>query len=290
MPKPQLQPVYLEGPAGRLFAILVAPAPDQATNLGVVYLPPFGEEMNRSRRMATLQARSLAAAGVSVLLLDLFGTGESDGDFVDARWEIWREDVAVALRFLEQRGCSRRLLWGLRTGALLAAEVAADSASSVRDLVLWQPLPSGDAMINNLLRTRVAAAMDGSEPPVTTAALRATLGRGESIEISGYEVAPALAAALGSSRLEDCRLPSGASVRWLEIAAEAGRPLAPASQRLTAAWREAGLTVVSEVVAGEPFWALQEITLAPSLLDATLRSIHGSFPERARDRFSMSGR
>ena len=50
----------------------------------VVYVHPFGEEMNKSRRMATLQARALAQAGFSVLQVDLLGCGDSSGDFGDA--------------------------------------------------------------------------------------------------------------------------------------------------------------------------------------------------------------
>src|SRR3546814_1526626 len=60
-------------------------------------------EMNRSRRMAALQARALAALGIDVLLLDLFGTGDSAGDFRDARWEIWREDAMAAVAWLGAR-------------------------------------------------------------------------------------------------------------------------------------------------------------------------------------------
>src|SRR3546814_14337350 len=81
-----MEALFIDGPAWRLFAIHHAAAPHCRQGLGLVYLPPFAEEMNRSRRMAALQARALAALGIDVLLLDLFGTGDSAGDFRDARW------------------------------------------------------------------------------------------------------------------------------------------------------------------------------------------------------------
>ena len=67
------------------------------------HLPPFAEEMNHSRRMATLQAHRLAALGIDVLVVDLFGTGDSAGDFADARWETWQEDAKAAVAWLGRR-------------------------------------------------------------------------------------------------------------------------------------------------------------------------------------------
>ena len=49
--------------------------------------------MNKSRRMAALQARAFAEMGFGVLQIDLFGCGDSSGDFSDARWDIWKQDL-----------------------------------------------------------------------------------------------------------------------------------------------------------------------------------------------------
>ena len=113
------EPSFLAGAAGQLFSLYFPPRLQLSEPKGVVYLPPFAEEMNQSRRMVTLQARELSKAGVGVLLLDLFGTGDSAGSFSDARWDVWLQDVGTGLDFLEQRGL-RPSLWGLRLGGLLA--------------------------------------------------------------------------------------------------------------------------------------------------------------------------
>jgi len=81
--------------------------------------------MNKARRMAALQSRRLAAAGYSVLQIDLFGCGDSSGDFADARWEIWKQDLRLALGWLKPRVAGPLGLWGLRLGATLAAFVLA---------------------------------------------------------------------------------------------------------------------------------------------------------------------
>ena len=78
---------FLPATPGHRFCIYHRPAEGGAGG-GIVYAHPFGEEMNKARRMAALQSRRLAAAGYAVLQIDLFGCGDSSGDFADARWAI----------------------------------------------------------------------------------------------------------------------------------------------------------------------------------------------------------
>ncbi len=60
-------------------------------------------------------------------------------------------------------------------------------------------------------------------------------------------------------------------IDWLELAAAGSEhALAPDSRRLLDAQPAVGgPRLTSQAVAGEPFWTLQEITLAPNLLDAS---------------------
>ena len=72
------QPGFVgRGPQRRFW--LHHPARGGAVRARVLYLHPLAEEMNRSRRMAALQARALAAAGCEVLQPDLLGCGDSAG-------------------------------------------------------------------------------------------------------------------------------------------------------------------------------------------------------------------
>ncbi|MCK7493610.1 MAG: alpha/beta hydrolase [Comamonadaceae bacterium] len=77
--------------------------------------------MNKSRRMAALQSRALAAAGFAVLRVDLLGCGDSAGDFGDATWPRWVDDVVAAARWLRRQhpdaADAPLWLWGLRAGA-----------------------------------------------------------------------------------------------------------------------------------------------------------------------------
>jgi exosortase A-associated hydrolase 2 len=268
MPAPA-QPLFLgQGEAAR-FGLYHAPAAPLRGAL--LYLHPWAEEMNKARRMAALQARALAADGWAVLQLDLHGCGDSAGDFGDASWESWREDVARGLEWLHAtvggQAPQAPGLWGLRLGALLALDYAAQPAGRApSQLLLWQPVLQGASHLTQFLRLRVAAQMLGDGGAETgTGALRAALAAGEALEIAGYTLSPVLARAI--DQLDALRLAPPCPVHWLEVVAAEGRPLPPAAQRVLQAWQSAAGR--AQTVAGPQFWASQEIAEAPALLDAT---------------------
>src|ERR1700712_1296748 len=122
---------------GRRFCLLHRPPHDVAAG-AILFVHPFAEEMNKSRRMASLQARAFAQAGYAVLQCDLLGCGDSSGDFGDATWNDWIDDVADAAAWIGRRFDAPLTLWGLRAGCLVAAE-AARRKSLDCDFLFWQP-------------------------------------------------------------------------------------------------------------------------------------------------------
>lgn len=281
MPGAAPTPLFIDGAAGRLFAVYYAPpgTPPEGGE-AVLYLPPFAEEMNRSRRMAALQARALARRGVAALILDPFGTGDSEGDFADARWETWRADGAAAVDWLRARGHGAVSVLGLRLGACLALDLAADPTSGIAKAVLWSPIVRGAVFLTQFLRVRTAAGISprGGEAGETTKALRARLLDGETLEVAGYPLTPELAAAVeradAAALGEACRAP----VAWIEVAAEAGAALAPAGAAAVERLRSAGVALQVMTAAGEPFWAIEETVVSPGLIDATTSLWQGWTP------------
>lgn len=275
MTAPPAEPLFLERPGhGACFALFHAPA--GACRGAVLYLHPFAEEMNRARRMAALQARAFAAAGYAVLQLDLHGCGDSSGDFGDASWDGWLDDVAHAAGWLRARCAVPVTLWGLRLGALLAlAHARRDPA--IAALLLWQPVVNGATHLTQFLRLRVAGDMLGNAATATTAtaattsALRAALAAGETLEVAGYALSPALA--LGMEACDATRMAPACPVHWIEINLSPERGPAPASMRVIEGWRAAGATAELRQVAGEPFWSTQEIATCPALIEASLAAL-----------------
>lgn len=261
---------YLKGSHGPLLSIHHPAVRKRHPRLGLVYSPPFAEEMNRGRRMAALQARRLADLGVDVLLLDPFGTGDSAGEFGAASLEIWRNDLATAIDWLGTRTDCKVGLWGVRLGALLAADVAAADPSRIACLVFWQPVLSGERHLTQFLRLRLAATIHRGPARESTKDLRARLSQGQSLEVAGYELAPALAHGIAALQLENIipRLTS-VPISWLEVTSEEQAALSPDSSRMVGALAREGRRIVAKAVSGGPFWGAQEITLAPNLLQAT---------------------
>ena len=266
------EPFFLATPAGQRFCVFHPPAGPCAG--AVLIAPPFGDEMNKSRRMIALQARRLAALGFGVLQIDLQGCGDSDGELRDVRWAGWQADLEAGAAWLSARLEAPLYLLGLRMGALLALDLAR-SRPGVSGIVLWQPLASGDAFITQLLRLKLAGSMalaDGAPAPSTTA-LRAALAAGEMLEIGGYEITGALAGDLAALDLR--ALAPTIPVHWFDMVADAERPLPPAAARTIDAWRAEGVTLTAAAVAGPAFWSTQEISESGALLDATCAVFEG---------------
>jgi exosortase A-associated hydrolase 2 len=256
---------FLPAADGARFCLFHAPA--GACRGALVYVHPFAEEMNKSRRMAALQSRRLARLGVAVLQVDLHGCGDSSGEFREARWETWKRDLARACAWLRERSGRAPGLWGLRLGALLALDYANEAEEPVERLLLWQPVTGGAAFLTQFLRLRVAAEMLAPGAGGGTAALRASLDAGSTLEIAGYELAPQLAAAIDA--VDAGALKPRCPVDWFELAAAPGRPVPPGAERIAAGWRERGAQVALHQVAGQAFWSTQEITECAGLVEAT---------------------
>ncbi|MDK6078669.1 hydrolase 2, exosortase A system-associated [Massilia varians] len=259
---------FLPLPGRQLFC-LFHPAHGECRG-AVLYVPPFAEEMNRARRIAAQQARELAALGYGVLQPDLDGTGDSSGDFGDARWETWKDDLAACCAWLGERIAQPPLLWGLRLGALLALDYAQAAAHPLRALILWQPVASGQVYLTQFLRMRTLNAVlaDSASEQTGTRALRAALQSGVTLEVGGYTLDPALAAAIDALTPLEGHTPP-CPVHWFEMAAPGSRALPPGAARAADAWRRRHARLQVHAVDCPPFWAAGEGVAAPALLAAT---------------------
>ncbi|WP_051306269.1 hydrolase 2, exosortase A system-associated [Massilia alkalitolerans] len=266
------EPFFLQRTRGQLFCLYHPPRGD--CRGAILYVPPFAEEMNRARRIAAQQARELAALGYGVLQPDLAGTGDSSGDFADARWETWKDDLAACCAWLGERVPHPPVLWGLRLGALLALDYAQAAPHPLRALLLWQPVASGQAYLTQFLRMRTVNAVlaDSASEQTGTRALRAALQSGDILEVGGYALHPVLAAAIDALAPLESHTPP-CPVHWFEMAANAGKDaglaLPPGAARAAEAWRSRHARLQVYPVDCPPFWAAGEGVGAPALLAAT---------------------
>lgn len=260
-----MQPFFLPGERGQRFC-LYHPPKDVARG-AIIYLHPFAEEMNKARRMAALQSRAMAEAGFAVLQIDLLGCGDSAGDFSDATWSAWQDDVHLAYRWLRSQTPAPLTLWGLRAGCLVAVSAAVNLPEKT-NFIFWQPAISGKQHWQQFMRLKMAGELASGQAKGVTEQLRRQLAAGETVEIAGYKISPSLAEGLEAAGLEP---PTGGEgqVVWLEATLRDEAMLAPVSQSRIADWLAAGYAVHAAAVRGPAFWQTSEIEDAPELLAAT---------------------
>lgn len=278
------QAFFLSNVTGQRFCLL-HPAQGSVQRGRVLYLHPFAEELNTTRRIAAQQARALAQAGFTVLQIDMQGCGDSSGDFADATWSAWLDDAEHGYRWLLKHTSGPMWIWGMRSGALLAAELVQrrpqlqGAASEPIHLLFWQPVASGAQMLQQFLRLHSASQWLGSGNNHGPSPAQ-QLAQGEPVAIAGYTLSPALAQGLGDARLHP---PAGASpgrLVWLEMSSQPVPTLSPAAAQSLDVWRAAGWQVHAHTVTGPAFWQTVGIDAAPALLHATQQALTASQPAR----------
>ncbi len=267
-----LQPQYLKGTQGDLFSLFAAPKDKDQTIF--LFLPSFAEELNRCRVMVAMQARQLVAQGYGCLLLDYYGTGDSQGDFSENHWDQWEKDVDSAYRWLQSQGYHHVALWGLRLGAMLALSCAVKQPERYRKILLWQPVIDGSAFMTQFLRLRIAMLMDRGLKKETALEMRAMLQTGSSIEVAGYEITAQMVRGIDAQKMIEYpvsdKLPI---IDWFEVTMEEKGDLPLASQRLLQTWSDKKINYRVHTYTGPFFWQLHERELTPLLIERTLASL-----------------
>jgi len=272
----KMDPFFLSSVAGKIFVAYHPADAKQSFSDDVIIVPPFAEEMNKSRRMVSMLAARLNHLGYGVLVFDLFGTGDSAGDFSEARWDIWLQDLATVVQWSLSQGRERQHLLGIRMGALLVLNAAKILDNEFAKFIFWQPIISGKSMMNQFLRLRLAASMmDARQKKETTGMLLEHLHSGQSIEVAGYELSSELFLAVNKLYLDELGQQHAVPMYLFDLVADEGRSFSPATQKVLNNWQTQGVNVEACKVVGKPFWSLQETIVVTLLLDSTARLYGG---------------
>ena len=180
---------FIEGAAGRI--LLTCHEPDEPSGHAVIVLPAFGEEMNKSRRLVRDTAVRLSDSGYLVVVPDLFGCGDSEGDIEDARLATWLDDLRAVLQWSESRNIDTWSVLVVRAGAMLLEPLLAES--TFQRVVGWQPIDGADTL-RDLLRVRSLNLRMSGKSSNSPAALLDDLLQGRSnLTLSGYTLSTELA-------------------------------------------------------------------------------------------------
>ena len=112
--------LFIEGDV-RLFGFLFLPEPEIRKPIGFVVIHPFAEEKKSSHRTLVELSRELYEKGFPVLMFDLRGCGDSEGNFASVRLSDWLTDIDRAISVLKSHTQLLKLgIVGLRLGAYLS--------------------------------------------------------------------------------------------------------------------------------------------------------------------------
>jgi exosortase A-associated hydrolase 2 len=261
---------FVDGARGPLLVTARKPA---GARRCVLFAPPFAEEMNKSRRMMAETSIALAARGYASVLPDLYGSGDSAGEFVEADWATWVEDVIRVVRWCEESGLEVSAVVAVRLGCALAAQALRECGASVRSAVFWQPVTDGSRFMTQFLRLRVAASMMNSEGAESIGQLKQLLQDRGRLEVAGYELSAKLVADIENVRLDAALGPQLGDIHWLEVVRDAGGEMPGAARTSVQRAQESGHRVLPGSVIGEPFWSSTEIVLNPALIERTVEAL-----------------
>lgn len=271
MSREELLPLFIGDADSRIFTLLRRPR-DRARG-GVLLVAPFGDEMNKSRKMLTDVSAGLVARGFGTLIVDPFGTGDSDGEFADASWDRWLADIETAARWSAAQGMPIDRMLAVRLGCVLGAQAAQRAHLRLERTVFWQPVSHGARFLDQFLRARVVASTMEHDRKETTVELRDRLARGELIEVAGYDLSGTLAAGVAGADLEPCLEPHLGSIAWTEIVRSAEAPPPEPSRKIVERARARGVDVTLATVLGEPFWSSAEIVIVKPLVERAVEHL-----------------
>ena len=266
-PDRKAEPFYLDGPHGKLFAIYHPPQNNIQVKGCFLYIQPLAEEMNRCRQMVAIQAREFSKLGYGCLLLDLYGTGDSEGEYQDGNWDIYLADLNAGLRWISAQGYDHTRLWALRHGALLALDLAR-AVPALHKVLLWQPVLNGKAAVTQILRIALAGALS-EQDKISMSQLRSRIQEDAVVELSGYETSASLLSVLETKHVSNYYELTDLEVQWFDVLASLEQNRSKESIQVEKNWNEAGVQIHYEAVIGPAFWQVWERVVADRLIERT---------------------
>lgn len=181
---------FFDAGAHRLFGVLHGVEASARRDVGVVLVHPFMEERQDAYPFLRNLSLSLAEQGFPSLRADLYGCGDSAGDWSDADIEGWVDDVAHCAARLRAQGEVRDVvLLGVRYGAALAAAAAA--RAEAKGLALIAPVLRGREYVMDVLRAYIASEMMlNKKAGVSRDGLMSRLDAGANVNLFGYDFTP----------------------------------------------------------------------------------------------------
>lgn len=241
---------FVDSAQGKVF---VSQHGNTESSTAILCLPPLFEELNLSRAIMAKQAQYFAEHNYPCYIMDYAGTGDSEGEIDQMETADWVQNVLDVGSWLQERGVTEIILWGVRFGALLAManQTRFHQALPVSKQLFWKPVLKGKMMMSQFIRLKQAnSMMQKDEEKVNW---RQHILDGNTTEIAGYPITNALLTSLEGLLPEELHAP-GSSVAWVELGAT---KVTPAITKVIGEWPEQSIDIVC--LESSAFWQIPEI-------------------------------
>ncbi len=114
--------------------------PEAPTQKAVILCHGYTGHKGENKRLFVETARSLARAGMMAFRFDFYGSGDSEGEFVETRISTNIANLRSAFRLVQEMGFRRLAVLGISMGAATAILTAAEGLPA-DVLVLWSTVP-----------------------------------------------------------------------------------------------------------------------------------------------------
>jgi hypothetical protein len=151
----KIKTLFLDSHGKRILFSMFAGS--ENTKSCILFFLPLFEERMWSQRIVFNFAKLCAEQGISVIMWDYYGYGESDGDSEDFTIQACSEDVKTILEYLKSEYEIVDVgFLGIRSGCGIACNILEKGFVKASNLVLWAPVLDLKGFIFNALRSTIS--------------------------------------------------------------------------------------------------------------------------------------
>ena len=248
-------------------------ASDQADTQAVILVPPFAEELSRSKRMYVLCARLLANSGFHVICFDYSGTGDSSGEWGEFDYVDWVNDLKTVYQYANNYAAHVNFI-ALRFGALILADAIIQERLNTNRCIFWDPVEKGEQLTRQLVRMKIAATMADAAKKISSQEVKQSMQDEGFLESGGYHISSTMFDEISSKQIAPSVVPllDQAHLHWMALGRHKEQTdiwLANSIARHELEEASVGIKLTMHAVNDVKFWMQQEVTLAPKLLQRT---------------------
>ncbi len=268
----EISPDFLSTNNGTIFFLETASESSWNKNL-VILIPPFAEEMNKSRKIFSSFQHHLSSNKYRTVLFDLFGTGDSQGEFSDATWLLWQQNLIDIIKYVFEQYPEVRINFvALRTGALLLNnslhQLPKYLSSAIHQIHYWNPVFNATQFVNQFLRLKLTGdIMRENGEKLTTKTLRQQLLKQGTMEVAGYQLSAELVEEFEQADASLPKLDNLHIIHFYEISSSA--KITSALSNYISKLQEHHYQIETHSLTGPKFWVSQEICISQPLIDLT---------------------